>query len=101
LGEMGSGPGDASSLDTDGPGLCVRLLGGLDVRLGDDPVPPLDSARAESLLAFLLLHRDAPRARERIAFLLWPDSTASQARTNLRHVLHTLRRSVPGCGPVL
>jgi DNA-binding SARP family transcriptional activator len=95
---MGSGPGDASSLDTGGPTLCVRLLGGFDMRLGEVPVPPLDSARAESLLAFLLLHRDAPRARERIAFLLWPDSTESQAQTNLRHLLHTLRRSLPDAG---
>ena len=30
-----------------------------------------------------------------MAFLLWPDSSEAQARTNLRHVLHTLRRSLP------
>ena len=29
------------------------------------------------------------------AFLLWPDSTEAQARTNLRHVLHNLRRTLP------
>ena len=33
--------------------------------------------------------------RQRLAFLLWPDSTEAQARTNLRHVLHTLRRALP------
>ncbi len=42
----------------------VRLLGGLDLRLGELPVPALDSARAESLLAYPLLHRDAPQARK-------------------------------------
>ena len=52
-------------------------------------------ARAESLLAYLLLHRDAPQPRQRLAFLLWPDSSEAQARTNLRHVLHTLRRALP------
>src|SRR5439155_23527807 len=41
------------------PVLSVRLLGDLDLRLGDSPLPPLESARAESLLAFLLLHRNA------------------------------------------
>ncbi len=41
--------------------------------------------RAESLLAFLLLHRDAPQPRQRLAFLVWPDSGEEQARTNLRH----------------
>ena len=76
--------------------LRIRLLGGLELRLGDEPLPALDSARAESLLAFLLLHRDAPQQRQRLAFLLWPDSTEPQARTNLRHVLHTLRRALPG-----
>src|SRR5215217_5350893 len=75
--------------------LRVRLLGGLDLRLGDQRLPPLDSARAESLLTYLLLHRDAPQPRQRLAFVLWPDSTERQARTNLRHVLHNLRRALP------
>src|SRR5919204_6073451 len=77
------------------PTLSIRLLGEVDIRRGDVPVPALDSARAESLLAYLLIHRDAPQPRQRLAFLLWPDSTEAQARTNLRHVLHTLRRSLP------
>lgn len=77
------------------PTLRVRLLGGLDLRLGEDQVAPLDSGRAESLLAYLLLHRDAAQPRQRLAFLLWPDSTEPQARTNLRHVLHNLRRALP------
>jgi DNA-binding SARP family transcriptional activator len=75
--------------------LRVRLLGGVDLRLGEERLQPLDSARAESLLAYLLLHRDAPQQRQHLAFTLWPDSTESQARTNLRHVLHNLRRALP------
>jgi DNA-binding SARP family transcriptional activator len=75
--------------------LSIRLLGQLDVRYQDVPMPPFESGRAESLLAYLLLHRDSPQPRSRLAFLLWPDSTESQARTNLRHVLHTLRRALP------
>jgi DNA-binding SARP family transcriptional activator len=75
--------------------LRIRLLGELDLRHGETPVPPLGSARAESLLAYLLLHRDTPQPRQRLAFLLWPDSSESQARTNLRHVLHVLRRTLP------
>jgi DNA-binding SARP family transcriptional activator len=74
--------------------IAIRLLGELDVRVGGRSVQ-LGSARAESLLGFLLVHRDAPQARRRVAFLLWPDSTESQARTNLRHVLHTLRGALP------
>jgi DNA-binding SARP family transcriptional activator len=75
--------------------LTVRLLGGLDLRIGEAPLPPLDSSRAESLLAYLLIHRDAAQPRQRLAFLLWPDSTEAQARTNLRHVLHKLRHALP------
>lgn len=75
--------------------LRIRLFGGLDLRHGKASLPPLDSARAESLLAYLLLHRDAPQPRRRLAFLLWPDSTERQALTNLRHVLHNLRRALP------
>ncbi|MGH2558426.1 MAG: AfsR/SARP family transcriptional regulator, partial [Thermomicrobiales bacterium] len=77
------------------PILCIRLLGEFDLRRGEDSLPPVESARAESLLAYLLLHQDAPQSRQHLAFLLWPDSTEPQARTNLRHVLHTLRRALP------
>ncbi len=51
--------------------------------------------RPVALLTYLLLHRDAPLARTRLAALLWPDSTEAQARTNLRHLLFTLRRTLP------
>jgi DNA-binding SARP family transcriptional activator len=73
----------------------IRLLGGLEIRRGADRVPPLESARVESLLAYLALHRHTAQQRQRIAFTLWPDSTEAQALTNLRHVLHNLRRSLP------
>ena len=75
--------------------LQIRLLGGVDLRYDGDALPVPESARAVSLLAYILLHRHAPQSRERLAFLLWPDSSESQARTNLRHVLHHLRRALP------
>jgi DNA-binding SARP family transcriptional activator/tetratricopeptide (TPR) repeat protein len=67
----------------------------MHLSLGEVQLPPLESARAESLLAYLLLHRDGPVPRQRLAFLLWPDSTERQAQTNLRKVLYTLRRALP------
>jgi DNA-binding SARP family transcriptional activator len=73
----------------------------MDLRLGERQLPPLESARAESLLAYLLLHRDAPQPRQRLAFLLWPGSTEPQAQTNLRKVLHTLRRALPGADSLI
>ncbi len=74
--------------------LRIRLLGGFDLQHGDDRVP-LDSPRLQSLLGYLVLHRDVPQTRQRIAFLFWPDSTETQARTNLRNLLHQLRRALP------
>jgi DNA-binding SARP family transcriptional activator len=81
--------------------LRARLLGPMDLRFGGRQLPSLESARAESLLAYLLLHRDAPQPRQRLAFLLWPGSTEGQAQTNLRKVLHTLRRALPGADSMI
>jgi DNA-binding SARP family transcriptional activator len=73
----------------------VRLLGEFEARLHGVDVSSLGSARIESLLAYLVLHRDSLQPRRRVASALWPDSTEEQARTNLRHVLHALRRGIP------
>jgi hypothetical protein len=64
--------------------LRVRLLGSLDIQLGNQPLPRLDSARAESLLAYLLLHRDAPQPRQRLAFLLRAGGRAADPARSAR-----------------
>src|SRR5262245_60279138 len=74
--------------------LEIRLLGAFEVRSGGTPVA-MSSLRAQALLACLALRGGAPRRRDQVAYLLWPDSAEQQARTNLRHVLHTLRASIP------
>jgi hypothetical protein len=81
----------------------IAALGGVELRAGTTAMSPVDSARAESLLAYLVVHWDAPVARQHVAGVLWPDSTESQARTNLRHVLHRLRRALvePNRGDLL
>ncbi len=75
--------------------LRVQLLA--DFRLIDrDGLPmSLNTPRLQSLLAYLILHRDAPQSRQHLAFLLWPDSAEAQARTNLRKALHELRQALP------
>jgi hypothetical protein len=45
----------------------ARQLDGVDLRLGEEQVA-VESAGVESLLAYLLLHRDAPQQRQHIAF---------------------------------
>lgn len=75
--------------------LDITLLGGAQVLVGGEPATAMRSGRARSLLAYLVLHPEVAHARERLAFLFWPDSSEAQARTNLRNVLHTLRQSHP------
>src|SRR5438105_4039384 len=73
----------------------ARLLGEFEWRCDGKPMAPLASARATSLVGYLLFHHQSPVRRERLAFALWPDSSEPQARTNLRHLIHELRRVVP------
>lgn len=75
--------------------LSVSLLGDFGIWHGEAPVTDVDAPRLQSLLAYLLLHKDASQSRAYLAFLFWPDTTEAQARTNLRYLLHHLRRALP------
>jgi DNA-binding SARP family transcriptional activator/predicted ATPase len=75
--------------------LDVQLLGGFRLSHGTEPITSVDSPRLQSLLAYLVLHRDAPQSRQYLSWLFWPDSTEKQARTNLRQLLYYLRRLLP------
>ncbi len=75
--------------------LTIRLLGEFLVAYKQQPVGGLGGDRPQSLLAYLLLHRDAPQSRRYISFLLWPDSSEAQARSNLRNLFFALRQALP------
>jgi DNA-binding SARP family transcriptional activator len=75
--------------------LHIHLLGDFRLAYGDEAVRSVNTPRLQSLLAYLVLHRDAPQSRRHMAFLLWLDSTEAQALTNLRNLLHLLRRALP------
>jgi DNA-binding SARP family transcriptional activator len=72
----------------------IQLFSDFRLAYGDTLVN-ITSARLQSLLAYLLLHRDTIQYRQHLAFLFWPDSTETQARTNLRYLLHQLRATLP------
>src|ERR1041385_3018970 len=76
----------------------IKLFGNLRISCGDQPVTAVNTNRLHSLIAYLVLHGDTPQPRERLAFLLWPASSESQARTNLRQLLHHLKRALPTDG---
>jgi DNA-binding SARP family transcriptional activator/predicted ATPase len=73
----------------------IRLFGNLRISFADRPVTAVNTNRLQSLIAYLILHGDAPQPRERLAFTLWPASKESQARTNLRQLLYNLKRALP------
>ena len=72
--------------------LHVSLLG--EQAITDDRAGTVQvrSSRAVALIAFLIVHAGSSQSRQRIAGLLWPDSTDAQALTNLRRELHHLRQ---------
>ncbi|MBN1657688.1 MAG: tetratricopeptide repeat protein [Anaerolineae bacterium] len=75
--------------------LHIHLLDNFRLLHDDVPLTGFDSLRLQSFLAYLLLHRTTPQSRSHISFLFWPDSTESQARTNLRKQLYHLRQALP------
>ncbi len=77
------------------PTLHIHLLGDFLLAMGETPVTTVTLPRVQSLLAYLVLHHDAPQDRSHLAFLLWPDSTEAQAHTNLRKLLYNLRQAFP------
>jgi DNA-binding SARP family transcriptional activator/tetratricopeptide (TPR) repeat protein len=75
--------------------LEISLFGGMRIVADGRLVTTLYAPRTQLLLAYLLLHREAPQARQHLAFLFWPDSSEAQSRTNLRRELHRLRQDLP------
>ncbi len=75
--------------------LSIQLLGGFKITDDGESLPGLTRPRGKSLLAYLLLHHATPQDRAHLAYTFWPETSDSQARTNLRRELHQLRQSFP------
>lgn len=84
-----------------GATLHMRMLGGFAIEQQGAPIATIASPRLQALLAYLALHRDQPQPRQRLAAALWPDSSESQAHTNLRTLLHRLHAALPDADRVL
>lgn len=81
--------------------LHIQLLGGFLLVEDDAPVTTLHAPRLQALLCLLILTRDTPTSRQHLAFCLWPNSSEAQAQTNLRNLLHQLRRFLPRANDTL
>jgi DNA-binding SARP family transcriptional activator len=74
--------------------LQISLLGEFALRQGETIIT-LDTPSYQALLAYLVVEAQHIHSRQQLAFQFWPDSSESQARTNLRKALHTLRKTLP------
>lgn len=77
--------------------LEVRLLGQFDV-LRNGKRLAIPTRNAQNLFAYLVLNANKAHRRERLSGLLWPDSAEENARSNLRHELWRLRKSLDSGG---
>lgn len=72
-----------------------HLLGGPRFIANGREVKALQAERLILFLSYLFLNADVLVSRKQLAFLFWSNSTEEQARTNLRNLLHLLRRAFP------
>jgi DNA-binding SARP family transcriptional activator len=74
--------------------LRIQLFGPLSLAGDDAGLTPRLRLRAQRLLVFLLLHRQAALDRETVAFRLWPDQPETEALSSLRRALSDLRAAL-------
>lgn len=79
--------------------LRVRLFGAFEASLNNQPIPRLNG-KAQELFCYLLLHRDQPNPREKLAGLLWERAPAARSRKYLRDTLWQLHTALH-CGQKL
>ena len=78
----------------------VRLLGSLAVSRGDVPIAAHRWQRwVGSLFMLLLTAPDKRRPREEIIGALWPEASPRAGASNLRYIVHLLRRNLGGGEP--
>ena len=77
------------------PELRICLLGGLQLLQAGRALKFSAPARAASLLAYLIVHRQQQMSRDAIAFAFWPDDDEPRARANLRRHLALIAGALP------
>ncbi len=77
------------------PSVWITLLGSFALRSEDASLIELEPGRLQELVAYLALRGARPLTRQQLAFQFWPDTSEGQALTNLRNLLHKLRRAWP------
>ena len=81
-----------------GMGARLSLLGGFELQCSEGAAPIVLPKKARALLAFLAVSRGRTQSRERLAGLLWAESSEAHARMSLRKALSAIRRALPDAG---
>ena len=76
----------------------IFLFGKFSIEADGSLIPRLESRKAEELLAYLLVNRDQPQARERLADMLWGETFQDQANNYLRKALWQLQSALDNWG---
>jgi DNA-binding SARP family transcriptional activator len=79
-------------------GIRIFLLGKFNIEANGALMPKLESRKAEELLVYLLLRRDRPQCRERLADILWGETSEDQANNYLRKALWQLQSALEHFG---
>lgn len=74
--------------------LRLSVLGGFELHSHAGTPIQLPPKKARALFAYLALTEPRPQPRDKLAALLWEDSSDSQARTSLRQALSAIRRAL-------
>ena len=72
----------------------ARLFGQFELIVRGRPVPQWRGNRGRMLLAFLLLHRTRPLARDELGGAFWPDAAPNVVRNRLHVALYGLRKDL-------
>ncbi|NOZ28314.1 MAG: AAA family ATPase [Chloroflexi bacterium] len=84
------------------PALRLYLLGTLRIQYDDRPLPQPPTLKSQSLLAYLVCHRDRPQPRDRLVHLFWGDRPERNARRSLNTALwHIRHRCLPHADLIL
>lgn len=73
------------------PPLQIRILGRFSAQLSGHVLGGIDPGKMQSLLCFLLLHRDRPQSCEALAGRFWQDTAMGQAKRQLQHMVWHLQ----------
>ena len=77
--------------------LRFHLLGAFEIQYGGLALPTPPTLKSQSLLAYLICHRDRPQRRDKLVGLFWAGRPERKARRSLATALwHIRRRCLPG-----